>query len=117
MEKFQDHLYETILPQIRKKGHYIPESFYKDNLITEYKDKNVLYLGYIGDYEGLQYYKFGKSGHMLERDYYQHRNNFEMFDLKYVIECDNINITAPIGISTNPYIATKSSNFIFNFHE
>ena len=54
--KFREWILEEVLPSIRKHGSYsiqeenkfTKESFYDTNMISEFNNKSVVYIGYIG---------------------------------------------------------------------
>jgi prophage antirepressor-like protein len=69
-------------------------SFYTDNLITEYRDKNVLYIGVTNNLtkDNQLIYKYGNSGKIIQRDFRDHQNTFDNFNMIYIKECDNKDI-------------------------
>lgn len=92
-EQFSDWVAEEVLPSIRKTGQYNVsqsiKSFYDDNLISDYDEKPVFYLGVI-NIDNEIYYKYGISRTMFNRDVKQHRKHFENFNIIYIIESSNI---------------------------
>jgi prophage antirepressor-like protein len=99
-EDFQEWIQDDVLPQIRKTGSYsiqcdnLLESynddiFWNDNSISDYNDKNVIYLGYIGIHNNEKLYKFGKSEQIYTREFDAHQKTFEIFKMKHIELCDN----------------------------
>ncbi len=96
---FQRWITKEVLPSIRKYGSYTQntnkiqfKSFYDNNMLAKYDDKNVLYIGYIGDYNEEQIFKFGKTISLFRRDFKEHQKFFDKFEMLHVIECDNKDI-------------------------
>ena len=101
IKKFQNWVFDEILPSIRKNGKYeIPnffsniKSFYNDHMITSFLGKKVVYLGITsnvvinnGIVELLA--KFGKTGRITMRDIEEHRKFFDNFKVTFIRECDN----------------------------
>ena len=57
-------------------------------LMESYDNKNVVYLGYIGQINGLDSWKFGNSAKLLNRIRRGHRKTYERFELVLCIECN-----------------------------
>ena len=111
IQKFQDILFEEILPSIRKTGSYnvnqniasssnqlIPirtapvRSFYDDHMITPFIGKNVLYIGMtdnILESDNIFINNYGLSSRVIDRDFKEHRKKFINFNMIYIRECDN----------------------------
>lgn len=95
-EAFTDWV-SDILVQIRKHGSYsnqpteqlIFKSFYDDNLISSYENKNTMYIGYVGIHNKEHIFKFGISERIFQRSIVEHTNTFTEFQLLYVRETDN----------------------------
>lgn len=93
---FKKWITYDLLPSLRKYGSYSInydkheyKSFYNDNAIYDYDNKLVLYIGYIGEINNESIFKYGQSNRIFKRDYIQHRKNFDIFELLFIIECDN----------------------------
>jgi hypothetical protein len=68
------------------------ENFQKDN----YKNMNMLYIGFIGFYNGNEpYYKYGITKDLLDR-ISQHIDTYKRFILIYSVECNNTKISENI---------------------
>ena len=68
----------------------VPKSIYLNKNISEYYNKNVIYIAYVGRENGYDVYKIGISDRMFERDYNEHRQTFgDEFQLILLEECDN----------------------------
>ena len=66
------------------------KSFYNDNDISDFYQKNVCYLGVIGTYNGKIIIKFGKSCNMFKRDHQQHQKIFgAQFKIIHIVHTDN----------------------------
>lgn len=46
----------------------------------------MVYIAYVGQYEGKHIYKYGKSANVYKREVQSHRNAFESFEMLYVHE-------------------------------
>ena len=96
-KEFKNLVTSEILPSIRKYGTYSTQpteaiSFYDNNLICNFDNKNVLYLGSIGEYNNEMLIKFGKSGKVFQRDYDDHKKFYGTFNVLHIVECDNKDI-------------------------
>jgi hypothetical protein len=66
------------------------ETFWDENSISYYDNKNVVYIAYIGVYNNEHLYKFGKSEQVYTREFDQHQKTFEIFKMKHIELCDNM---------------------------
>jgi hypothetical protein len=64
--------------------------FWTDNSISDYNNKNVIYIGYIGEFDNEKYYKFGISEQVYTREVEQHKRTFDTFEMKHIELCDNM---------------------------
>nr|AEX62209.1 uncharacterized Bro-N domain-containing protein [Moumouvirus Monve] len=85
-----------VMPSLIKYGIYTMQPkkinvqyFYDDNSISDFFNKNAIYIAYIGVYNGEHLFKFGLTKNIFNRDYNQHRKNFENFKVVYIGETDN----------------------------
>jgi prophage antirepressor-like protein len=93
-----------VMPALVKYGSYSMQPktlniklFYDENAISNFYNKSVMYIGYLGKIEGKisgngcdEYmFKYGLSRKIFKRDYEQHSRNFEMFEVIYIGETDN----------------------------
>jgi uncharacterized protein YecE (DUF72 family) len=69
---------------------YDEELFWNENQINDYNNKNVLYIAFIGIFNNERIYKFGKSEQIYTREFKQHQKFFDIFKMRFVIECDNM---------------------------
>lgn len=88
---FQKWLFEDVLPSIRKTGKYdikdhIETCFLDDNHIDDYRNCNVNYIGYIGNYDGERYYKYGYTDDFNRREG-EHIKDYGTFIVKYIGKC------------------------------
>lgn len=95
-KEFKKWLDHDVLPKIMKYGTYsvapqeLPiKDFYDDHLITDYHNKRVIYLAYIGYYDGEYLCKYGISTDFPRRELNEHRKIFDQFKVVTVIECEN----------------------------
>jgi hypothetical protein len=81
----------TLLPLIKQEYNNIDANFYSSNLITDYKNKNVVYIASTDNInsEGHKLYKYGITSRIIERDLKEHKKVFTNFMLLYIKECDN----------------------------
>lgn len=85
-----------VLPALIKHGAYSMQPktlniklFYDENAISNFYNKSVVYIGYIGKVGQEYMFKYGLSRQMFKRDYEQHSKNFNMFKVIYIGETDN----------------------------
>ncbi|AZL89718.1 Bro-N domain-containing protein [Megavirus baoshan] len=85
-----------VLPSLMKYGIYTMQPkkiniqvFYDDNAISDFFNKNAIYIAYIGMYNGEHLFKFGLTKNIFNRDYKQHRKSFENFKVVFIGETDN----------------------------
>jgi len=93
--KFQKWICNDLLPKIFNYGCYSLKTddlskfnFYSKNLISEYKDKNVIYLAYIGKHNQQDMLKFGISSDFPRRELIEHRKTFAIFNVLYIEEAE-----------------------------
>lgn len=71
-------------------------SFYTDNDLYKYNNKNVMYIAYVGEINNEHIYKYGISGKVYEREYNSHRQNFDLFEMKIIKITDNKDVIEDI---------------------
>jgi prophage antirepressor-like protein len=103
-EKLNEFIAEEVLPTLFTTGSYtlpptgidikeLNKSFYDDNYLSDYANKNAIYLAYIGKYKGKYILKYGKTKDFATRDLEQHRKTFNKFNVLKVWEtlaCDHV---------------------------
>ena len=62
----------------------LSRTFYSKNPLFKVDKKNVLYIAYIGKYNDLDTYKYGKSTNVYNREMLSHRNSFPTFEMKHI---------------------------------
>ncbi len=67
----------------------ILDSVYFNKNVSDYDNKNVFYMAYVGTINGEDIYKYGISSQIYARDYKEHRNIFQIFRLFCIEETDN----------------------------
>lgn len=65
------------------------KSIYATEDIGKYEGKNMIYMAYVGMYNGEHIIKFGISKNVFRRDNTEHKRNFSKFVLLNVFETDN----------------------------
>jgi hypothetical protein len=90
LNETQNKLNET-QNALNKFIEYDEELFWNENQINDFEDKNVIYLAFIGIFNNERIYKLGRSENVYNREYKQHQKFYEIFKMKFVIECDNMN--------------------------
>lgn len=90
---FRRWLSHEVLPSINKTGAYSIEKkhgcFYDIEDLYKYADQNVCYIAYVGVHDGEELFKFGITFDYYRREYQEHRNTFDTFDLLYLRRTDN----------------------------
>jgi hypothetical protein len=85
-------MYEDTKNKLYKFIEYDEELFWNENEISDYNNKNVLYIAFIGIFNNERIYKFGKSEQIYTREFKQHQKFFNIFKMKHVEECDNMSL-------------------------
>lgn len=67
-------------------------SFYLDNDLYKFDNKNVVYIAYVGRHHNEPIFKYGKSSKLFQREYVAHRRTFDIFDMVTVKITDNKDI-------------------------
>lgn len=65
------------------------KDFYKDIRISKFKNKNVIYVGYIGVHNGKHTFKFGRTNRIYKRYNVEHKKTFKTFIMVHIEETDN----------------------------
>jgi|UniRef100_A0A6C0BGT1 hypothetical protein len=65
-------------------------SFYKTNDAFKFARQNVVYVAYVGKYNNQDYFKYGVSTNIFQREYEQHRKNFDHFEMCLVKKAYNM---------------------------
>ena len=93
---FKKWITSEILPSLRKHGSYSIQSqqpllknVYNENMLLNYDKKNCVYIAYIGIHNNEPLYKFGMTSDIYRRQFKEHENTFDQFELIYVKETDN----------------------------
>jgi prophage antirepressor-like protein len=93
---FMDWICDDLLPKLFSYGTYSmkPEKlaikeFYDDNLLSDYKDKRVVYLAYVGRHNDEEILKFGISKDFPRRELKEHRKAFSTFKVQHIEICDS----------------------------
>lgn len=95
-KKIRKWIENEVLPSLVKYGTYTMqpdkleiESFYDDVAISQFNNKAVIYIAYIGKHNGEHLFKYGLTRDIFSRDYKQHRKSFTEFKIVFIGECDN----------------------------
>ena len=67
-----------------------PKSFYKTHDLYKFANKNVVYIAYVGKYNEKPVYKYGISSNIYQREYQQHRKNFDEFTMCWIKKTCNM---------------------------
>jgi len=93
---FKKWITSEILPSLRKHGSYsiqpqqpLLKNIYNENMLLNYDKKNCVYIAYIGIHSNEPLYKFGMTSDIYRRQFKEHENTFDQFELIYVKETDN----------------------------
>ncbi len=89
LQETQNNLLET-QKKLSNFIEYDEELFWNENQISDYNNKNVIYIAFIGIINNERIYKYGKSEQIYTREFKQHQKFFSIFKMKYVIESDNM---------------------------
>lgn len=84
-----DHIYETSHSTFDMLQLIKFESPYSSTELLKFRNKSVVYIGYIGKYHGRHLFKFGNTDNFDNRIFKQHKKNYKMFELMYIELCDN----------------------------
>jgi hypothetical protein len=68
----------------------IDKFFWDDNLISNFNNKNVIYLALIGLIDGIYIFKYGATKQVDIREFKQHKSTFEFFQMVHIEVCDNM---------------------------
>lgn len=80
------------LPLSKNEEEELNKNFYDDNTIMSYKDRNAIYLAYIGKYKGIHILKFGKTKDFINIREKQHVKTYKLFNVLKIWEtlaCDH----------------------------
>ncbi len=93
-KNFRKWILNDILPSFKTKDNTLlnentKPSIYLTKNITDYEDKNVMYIAYVGKHNNELIYKYGISSRMFKREHLEHRKVFKPFVLIYLEETDN----------------------------
>src|SRR5439155_23466440 len=95
IKEFKRWMSSKVIPSIRKYGSYSIQikyehkPFYSENMLINYSNKNVIYIGYIGIYNNEHIFKFGKTCNIYNREFKKHKYTYNKFDIIFIIECQN----------------------------
>jgi uncharacterized coiled-coil DUF342 family protein len=68
----------------------INELFWNENSISNFNNKNVVYLSFIGYINGIAYYKYGMTKQIYTREFEQHKKTYDTFIMIHIELCDNM---------------------------
>lgn len=122
-KKFQNWIYDEVLPSIRSSGEYTLnnkiekfESPYHSAYLRKLDKKNVLYIGYIGIYNNEPIFKFGETTDIFER-IITHQKNYGLFELAYIGICNDKTIIETKFKKSLKFDKTIRSILIKNNHK
>lgn len=130
---------KEILPELFTKGTYtlpatkndierLNKSFYTENMLSDYWNNPVVYLIYIGEYEGKHKIKYGHSTNFVRRDLDEHRKDFkicnvlgiwktlayELVEKKIEANFTSRNMISPLTIKNGKKETTKKEIIVIN---
>lgn len=73
-----------------------PHTFYKAHDLYKFDNKNVVYMAYVGNIDGEDIFKYGKTSKLYDREFKAHRKTFDRFDMHTVKITDNKDIVEEI---------------------
>ena len=73
----------------KQPAELIIKLFCDEVLISDFYDKKVVYIGYIGKINGEHMFKYGRTMTIFKRDYEQHSKDFKTFKVVYIGETIN----------------------------
>ena len=95
-EKISDWVTDEVLPALVKYSSYSiqPKNlrikfFYDSAMISSFDKKAVIYIVYVGMYNGEHIFKYGFSRDIFRREHREHQKNFDEFRIVLICECDN----------------------------
>jgi prophage antirepressor-like protein len=95
-KQFQKWITNEVIPSLYNHGSYSIQqeklqykSIYDDIKISDYDNKKVVYIAYVGNYNNEEIFKYGISSEIFKRDYEQHRKSFDIFTMIYLKDTDN----------------------------
>jgi prophage antirepressor-like protein len=95
-KKIKRWLDNEVMPALIKYGTYtmqpkklIITKFYDVAIFSDYDNKAVVYIAYVGKYKGEYIFKYGLSRDMFRREYKEHRKIFDLFQVVFIGETDN----------------------------
>ena len=99
--------------------------FYKAHDLYKFDNKNVVYMAYVGNVDGEEMFKYGKTCKLFEREYNAHRKNFDRFDMHCVKITDNKDVVEDLfekelqirNLHRTAVIKTKRQTELFTINE
>jgi prophage antirepressor-like protein len=95
-QQFMKWICNELLPKLFSYGTYsmkpdklAVKEFYDDNLLSDFKDKRVVYLAYVGRHNDEEILKFGISKDFPRRELKEHRKAFSTFKVQHIEICDS----------------------------
>jgi prophage antirepressor-like protein len=90
--EFFDWIADEVIPELLEYGTYtiksskseidkLTEDYYVENDITDYIDMHVVYLAYVGIFNGVHVLKFGVSGNYPRRELKEHRETYKTYNV------------------------------------
>jgi prophage antirepressor-like protein len=98
-KKIRKWIDDDVVPSIIKYGVYCMQpnklnikNFYNDNAFHKFDKLPVLYIAFIGRYDGLYLFKYGLSRDFYRREFKEHHKQFSKFEVVFIEECYNCEI-------------------------
>ncbi len=86
--------YENTKNELDKYLNFTTEDniFWDENSIFDYDNKDVNYLAFIGFFDGVPIYKYGKSKQIYTREFKQHQKFFNVFEMVHIELSNNMTV-------------------------
>ena len=98
-KKIKRWLDNEVVLSLVKYGVYVMQpknlkitKFYDSNTFHKFDKVPVVYIAFVGKYEGIYVFKYGISRDMFRREYKEHRKQFTKFDVVFIEECQNCEV-------------------------
>ena len=114
----------------KMQGRVIPlqkkiPSFYRENDLYKFDNKNVIYVAYVGKYNNEQIFKYGIISKIFKREYLCHRKNFERFEMVSIKITDNKDVIEELfqkellmrDLHRNLFINNKRQTELFTIND
>jgi prophage antirepressor-like protein len=95
-KKIRDWIDEEVLPSLARYGVYVMQpdkivikKLYNKEMILKYHMRPVVYIIYVGKYNGIHLFKYGLTRDIMRRIYREHKKQFDTCKVIYIGDCVN----------------------------